>query len=76
MSGRSLEDNQGLALPLQLGWVGKQVTAGKEVWEAQACPRGLGAGRARSQRGEATVPFRPFCSGESPWRRRGRTRAK
>lgn len=55
--------------------MGKQVTAGKEVWEVRVCPGGQLPGRARSQRGEATVPFRPLHGGGCPWRRRGRAGA-
>lgn len=50
---KPLEDNQGQAFPLEPWRVGKQVSAGKEMWEVWACPGGQLAGRARLQRGEA-----------------------
>lgn len=49
---KPLED-KGQAFLLEPGRVGKQVTAGKEMWEVWACPGGQLAGRARLQRGEA-----------------------
>lgn len=34
VSGRALEGNQSQVLTLELGWMGKQVSSGREVWEA------------------------------------------
>lgn len=57
-----MEGNQSQVLTSEPGWVGKQVSAGREVWEA-GCVLELGEHVRRGVR--LLLPFGPLCVGEA-----------
>lgn len=71
VSGRALEGNQSQLLTSEPGWVGKQVSAGKEVWEAGCGLEARILGKHVRRGARLPLPFAPQRAGESPWKGRG-----
>lgn len=71
VSGRALEGNQSQVLTSEPGWVGKQVSAGWEVWEAGCVLEARMLGEHVRRGARPLLLSGPLCAGESPWKGRG-----
>lgn len=71
VSGRALEGNQSQLLTSEPGWMGKQVSAGKEMWEAGCVLEARMLGEHVHRGARLPLPFAPQRAGESPWKGRG-----
>ena len=71
--GSVLEGHQTHVVTWEPGWVGKQVSAGREVWEVGACPGGRELGEHVRSGARPPLPLGPAVSWGKPLQEKRKT---